>query len=238
MTEELFRADHYLKTCDAVVTAAGETGIQLDRTVFYVTGGGQPGDTGTLTLSGSRILRIADTRKDKATGAILHIPEPGQTLPQPGEITTAEIDWARRYRHMRAHTALHLLCAAIPFPVTGGQVGEAKGRLDFDADGPIEKDVVEAKLNALVGGDHNVGVRWISDEEMAARPELIRTMSVKPPMGLGKVRLLEIEGVDLQPCGGTHVAHLAEIGPIAITKIESKGARNRRVSIALSGAAG
>lgn len=128
---------------------------------------------------------------------------------------------------------MHLLCAAIPFPVTGGQVGEAKGRLDFDADGAIDKDAVEAKLNALVGGDHKVGVRWISDEEMAAHPELIRTMSVKPPMGLGRVRLLEIESVDLQPCGGTHVARLGEIGPITITKIESKGARNRRVNIAL-----
>ncbi|HEY1723623.1 MAG TPA: alanyl-tRNA editing protein [Magnetospirillaceae bacterium] len=234
MTEELFRADHYLQRCDATVTAADAAGIVLDRTVFYVTGGGQPGDTGALTLADGQVLRIADTRKDKLTGAILHIPEPGQALPEVGQSLSAEIDWARRYRHMRAHTAMHLLCAAIPFPVTGGQVGEAKGRLDFDADSAIDKDAVEAKLNALVAGDHKVGVRWITDEEMAARPELIRTMSVKPPMGLGKVRLLEIESVDLQPCGGTHVAHLAEIGPVTIVKIESKGARNRRVSITLA----
>jgi misacylated tRNA(Ala) deacylase len=234
VTEELFRTDHYLRTCDATISGVDDQGIRLDRTVFYVTGGGQPGDSGTLTLADGRRLRILDTRKDRATGAILHIPEPGQALPRLGEAVAAAIDWNRRYRHMRAHTALHLLCAAIPFPVTGGQVGEAKGRLDFDADGPIEKDPVEARLREWIAGDHAVGVRWITDEEMAARPELIRTMSVKPPMGLGRVRLLEIEAVDLQPCGGTHVARLSEIGPIAVAKIESKGARNRRVSIVLT----
>ncbi len=238
MTEELFRTDHYLRACDAVVTAADESGIRLDRTVFYVTGGGQPGDSGSLALPDGRSLRILDTRKGSAPGEILHIPAPGQTLPRPGETVQATIDWDRRYRHMRAHTALHVLCAVIPYPVTGGQVGEGKGRLDFDADGPIERELVEARLNALVAGDHPVSVRWITDEELAARPELVRTMSVKPPTGLGRVRLLEIEGVDLQPCGGTHVARIAEIGRVTVAKVESKGARNRRVAITLAGGPG
>lgn len=234
MTEELFRADHYLRACDAVVTAVDEAGICLDRTVFYPTGGGQPGDSGGLMLADGRGLRILDTRKGKDGGAILHIPESGQALPRPGDRVRAEIDWTRRYRHMRVHTALHVLCAVIPYPVTGGQVGDGKGRLDFDADGPIEREPVEARVNALVAADHPVSVRWISDAELAAKPELIRTMSVKPPTGLGRVRLLEIEGVDLQPCGGTHVARVGEIGRITVAKVESKGARNRRVAITLA----
>jgi misacylated tRNA(Ala) deacylase len=234
MTEELFRADHYLQSCDATVVAVDGDGIRLDRTVFYPLGGGQPGDTGALTLPDGQSLRIADTRKGKAPGEILHIPAPGQPLPQPGDAVRAAIDWARRYAHMRAHTALHVLCAVIPYPVTGGQVGEGKGRLDFDAEATIERDPVEARLNALLAADHPVSVRWITDEELAAKPELIRTMSVKPPTGLGRVRLLEIEGVDLQPCGGTHVARIGEIGRVTVAKIESKGARNRRVAITLA----
>jgi len=234
LTEELFRADHYLPRCDATVTQADEAGVRLDRTVFYVTGGGQPGDSGVLAMPDGRRLRIADTRKGGAPGEILHIPDAGQALPRAGERVSAEIDWPRRYRHMRIHTALHLLSAVIPAPVSGGQVGDGKGRLDFDTQTALDKDEIAARLNALVAEDHPVGVRWITDDELAAKPELVRTMSVKPPTGLGRVRLLEIEGVDLQPCGGTHVARTGEIGRLVVTKIESKGARNRRVAIAFA----
>lgn len=234
MTEELFRHDHYLKRCDAVVTGVDERGIQLDRTVFYVMGGGQPGDTGSLTLPDGRVVRIADTRKGTAPGEILHIPEPGQPVPAVGDKVAAEIDWARRHLHMRVHTSLHLLCAVVPAGVTGGQIGDGKGRLDFDTQEALDKDQITEKLNALIAGDHPVGVNWITDEEMAAKPELVRTMSVKPPSGQGRVRLLDIAGVDLQPCGGTHVARTGEIGRVVVTKIENKGKHNRRVIIALA----
>ncbi len=238
MTEELFRHDHYLKRCEATVTEADAFGIRLDRTVFYPTGGGQPGDSGTLTLADGRALRIADTRKGTAPGEILHNPEPGQPLPQVGDKVTAEIDWQRRYRHMRIHTSLHLLSAVIPAGVTGGQIGDGKGRLDFDTQEALDKDVIAEKINRLIAEDHKVGTRWITDEELAANPELVRTMSVKPPVGQGRVRLLDIEGVDLQPCGGTHVARTGEIGAIAVTKIESKGKHNRRVIVAFADEAG
>lgn len=234
MTEELFRADHYLRTCEATVVAVDAAGVRLDRTVFYVTGGGQPGDTGTLSFADGRVLRIADTRKGEAPGEILHILEAGQALPQPGERVSAAIDWERRYRHMRIHTALHLLSAIIPAPVTGGQIGDGKGRLDFDLQESLDKDAIAAALNRLVAEDHAVSTRWITDEELAAQPHLVKTMSVKPPVGQGRVRLLAIEGVDLQPCGGTHVARTGEIGRLLVSKIESKGARNRRVGIAFA----
>jgi len=234
MTEELFRQDHYLRRCEATVTGVDERGIRLDRTVFYVMGGGQPGDTGTLTLSDGRVVRIADTRKGDAAGEILHIPELGQAVPQVGAKVTAEIDWARRYRHMRVHTSLHLLCAVVPAGVTGGQISDGKGRLDFDTQDPLDKDQIAEKLNALIAGDHPVGVDWITDEELNSKPELVRTMSVKPPSGQGRVRLLDIKGVDLQPCGGTHVARTGEIGRVVVTKIENKGKHNRRVNLALA----
>lgn len=234
MTEELFRADHYLRTCEATVVAVDAAGVRLDRTVFYVTGGGQPGDTGTLSFADGRVLRIADTRKGEAPGEILHILEAGQALPQPGERVSAAIDWERRYRHMRIHTALHLLSAIIPAPVTGGQIGDGKGRLDFDLQDSLDKDAIAAALNRLVAEDHAVSTRWITDAELAAQPHLVKTMSVKPPVGQGRVRLLAIEGVDLQPCGGTHVARTGEIGRLLVSKIESKGARNRRVGIAFA----
>ena len=234
MTEELFRTDHYLRRCEATVTAVDGRGIQLDRTVFYPMGGGQPGDSGMITLPDGRALRIADTRKGDGPGEILHFPEPGQPSPQPGDKVVAEIDWVRRHRHMRVHTSLHLLCAVIPAGVTGGQIGDGKGRLDFDTQETLDKDAIAAAVNKLIAEDHKVGVRWITDAELAATPDLVRTMSVKPPMGQGRVRLLDIEGVDLQPCGGTHVAHTAEIGPIVITKIENKGKHNRRVNIAFA----
>jgi len=234
VTEELFRQDHYLRHCEATVTSVDERGVGLDRTVFYVMGGGQPGDSGTLTLPGGSTLRIADTRKGEAGGEILHIPEPGQAHLQVGDKVVAEIDWDRRYRHMRVHTALHLLCAVVPAGVTGGQIGDGKGRLDFDTQEALDKDAIAEKLNALISGDHPVGVRWITDEELGAKPELVRTMSVKPPSGQGRVRLLDIQGVDLQPCGGTHVARTGEIGRVAVTKIENKGKHNRRVNLALA----
>jgi misacylated tRNA(Ala) deacylase len=236
MTEELFRQDAYLKSCEARVTAADETGIRLDRTVFYPMGGGQPGDTGQLRRADGSTVAIADTRKGAAPGEIVHVPAPGQTLPAAGETVTAEIDWDRRYRHMRMHTCLHLLCAAVPAGVTGGSVGDARSRLDFDSgELALDKAAITDQLNALIAAKHDVTPRWISDEELAAKPELVRTMSVKPPSGHGRVRLLDIAGVDLQPCGGTHVRNTGEIGPVVVEKIESKGKRNRRVIVALAG---
>jgi misacylated tRNA(Ala) deacylase len=235
MTEELFREDAYLKSCEARVIAADESGIRLDRTVFYPMGGGQPGDSGMLKRGGGAIA-IVDARKGAAPGEILHIPAPGQDLPAVGETVVAEIDWARRYRHMRMHTCLHLLCAAVPAGVTGGSVGDARSRLDFDSgDLALDKAAITDQLNALIAAGHDVAPRWITDDELAAKPELVRTMSVKPPTGHGRVRLLDIAGVDLQPCGGTHVRNTVEIGPVLVEKIESKGKRNRRVIVALAG---
>jgi misacylated tRNA(Ala) deacylase len=235
MTEELFREDAYLKSCAATVTGADEAGIRLDRTVFYPTGGGQPGDTGVLRRADGTVIRIVDTRKGERPDEVLHIPAPGEPLPAPGEALTAEIDWERRYRHMRMHTSLHLLCAAVPAGVTGGQVGDIRSRLDFNVgDLKLDKEELTARLNAFITGNHPVRKRWISDEELAANPELVRTMSVKPPQGTGKVRLLDIEGVDLQPCGGTHVGMTGEIGRLVVEKIENKGKQNRRIIVALA----
>jgi misacylated tRNA(Ala) deacylase len=230
MTEELFREDAYLRSTEAVVTAVDAAGIRLDRTVFYPTGGGQPGDVGVLRRADGSAVRIADTRKDP--GGILHVPAGGEALPAVGERVTAELDWERRYRHMRMHTCLHLLCAVVPAGVTGGQVGAERSRLDFDSgELKLDKDEIAAKINALIAADHEAQPRWISDAELAAQPDLVRTMSVQPPTGAGRVRLLDIAGVDLQPCGGTHVRRTSEIGPVAVEKIESKGKRNRRVNV-------
>jgi misacylated tRNA(Ala) deacylase len=235
-TEELFREDGYLQECAAIVTAVDPAGIRLDRTVFYPMGGGQPGDSGVLRRADGSEIAIADTRKGDAAGEIVHVPAaPVGDLAQ-GERVTAVLDWARRHRHMRMHTCLHLLCAAVPAGVTGGSIGDGKGRLDFDlADSPLvlDKAAIEARLNELVAGNLPVSARWIDDAELAARPELVRTMSVKPPSGQGKVRLMEVAGTDLQPCGGTHVRATGEIGAVRIDKIESKGKRNRRVSLSL-----
>ncbi len=229
-TEELFRADSYLKECSATVLRADERGIVLDRTVFYPTGGGQPGDSGVLVLADGATIAIADTLK--GDDGIVHVPAAGQALPPAGAPLTARIDWDRRYRHMRMHSALHLLCAVVTGDVTGGQIGADKGRLDFNVPGEaLDKDHINRELARLVGEDHPVQPRWIDDAELEARPELVRTMSVKPPSGQGKLRLLEIAGVDLQPCGGTHVARTSEIGAIEIAKIENKGRQNRRVNL-------
>ena len=235
MTELLFRDDAYLRSCSARVIGADPHGIRLDRTVFYPMGGGQPGDAGVLRLSSGQSIAIADTIKGPLPDEVIHVPTPGSTLPEPGTELFAEIDWDRRRRLMRMHTCLHLLCSIVPGAVTGGQVSDGRGRLDFDVPGSsLDKEAIASRLNALIVEGHLVGPRWITDEELAAKPELVRTMSVKPPSGMGRVRLMEISGVDLQPCGGTHVRNTAEIGPVAVTKIENKGKQNRRVILAFA----
>lgn len=235
MTELLFRDDAYLQSCEATVIAADSTGIRLDRTVFYPMGGGQLGDTGLLRLADGAEIAILDTVKGADADDVLHKPAPGAALPAPGAAVTAIIDWDRRHRLMRMHSCLHLLCAVVTGDVTGGQVSDGKGRLDFNLpDTQLDKDKIAAELNRLIQEDHPVRPRWIADAELQAHPELVRTMSVKPPMGLGRVRVLEIEGVDLQPCGGTHVRRTGEIGPVLVAKIESKGKQNRRVNLAFA----
>ena len=235
MTEPLFREDGYLRSCAARVSEADERGIRLDRTVFYPVGGGQPGDTGMLRLAAGQSIAIVDTLKGALPDEVIHVPAPGSELPEPGTEVVAEIDWERRHRLMRMHTCLHLLCSIVPGAVTGGQVSDGRGRLDFDVPGSsLDKEAIASRLNALIVEGHPVGPRWITDAELAAQAELVRTMSVKPPSGTGRVRLMEISGVDLQPCGGTHVRNTAEIGPVAVTKIENKGRQNRRVILAFA----
>lgn len=237
--ELVFQTDPYLKECRANVVAVDEQGVRLDHTVFYPTGGGQPGDTGLLRWPGGETA-IADTVKGDGLDHVVHVPAAGAELPPVGAEVEAAIDWPRRYRHMRMHTAMHLLCSLVEGEVTGGQVGAGKSRLDFNVPaGALDKQAIAGMMNALVAAGHDTACLWISDEELAARPELVRTMSVKPPTGAGRVRLLRIgpaDGpVDLQPCGGTHVANTAEIGPVEIAKIENKGKQNRRISITLAG---
>ena len=232
MTEEIFREDAYAKTCQATVTGVNEFGIQLDRTVFYATGGGQPGDTGVLKCADGRAVTVIDTIKEKGTGIHLHVPAedaPGLAV---GDAVTAELDWDRRLAHMRMHSALHLLCAVIDGGVTGGSIGAEKGRLDFDLpDTSLDKEQIAAGLNRLVNEDHPMAARWITDGELDASPDLVRTMSVQPPKGSGRVRLMEIAGVDLQPCGGTHIGRTGEIGKLRVGKIENKGKHNRRINL-------
>ena len=231
-TEPIFRADPYARSCEAQVSAAGAEGVRLDRTVFYPEGGGQPGDTGVLRADDGAEIVVQGTRKGEAADDILHLLAPDQPAPAPGSRVTAVLDWERRHRHMRMHTCLHLLSAVVDAPVTGGQLTAEKGRLDFDLDRKLEKAAVEEQLNALIARDLPVASRWISDEALAVQPELVRTMRVKPPTGHGRVRLIDVEGIDLQPCGGTHVARTGEIGPVIVRKIESKGRHNRRVTLA------
>src|SRR5580704_4346059 len=234
MTELLFRDDGYLRFCAARVIAADQRGIRLDRTVFYPMGGGQPGDIGVLRLASGQEIAIADTIKGGGPDEVIHIPAPSSALPDPGAELVAEIDWGRRYRLMRMHTCLHLLCSIVPGAVTGGQVSDGRGRLDFDVPGSsLDKEMLAGRLNVLIAEAHPVEPRWITDAELAEQPELVRTMSVKPPSGMGRVRLIEISGIDLQPCGGTHIRSTSEIGPVAVTKIENKGKQNRRVMLAL-----
>lgn len=231
MTEDLFRDDSYLRRCDAVVTAVDDDQIILDRTVFYPMGGGQPGDTGSIHWDGGSVV-VIDTRYGEG-GAIRHIVGADGARPGVGDKVRAEIDWERRYRHMRMHTALHLLGSVLRYGVTGGSISTQKSRLDFDMQDSVDKDEVEDALRALVMEDHAVRCRWISDEELEAQPDLVRTLSVQPPKGAGKIRLLEIEGVDLQPCGGTHLKSTGEVGQVRIGKVEKKGKHNRRFNILL-----
>lgn len=232
--ELLFREDPYLTSAKARVVSAGPEGVRFDRTIFYPEGGGQPGDSGRLLLPDGTVLEVVDTRKGEAPDEVIHILAEGSKLPEPGMEIEMELDWDRRYSHMRVHTSLHLLCSLVEGEVTGGQIRDGKGRLDFNLVQSPDKVWLEAELNRLVQEDHPVQPRWIEDAELAARPELVRTMSVKPPSGQGRVRLLEILGVDLQPCGGTHVRSTGEIGRIEVGKIENKGRQNRRINLRLA----
>jgi len=232
MTEPVFRQDAYLRTCQARVLEAGPAGVVLDRTVFYPLGGGQPGDTGYLRTADGREWRVVDTRKGEE-GRILHRLEEDAGTPEVGQRVEAAIDWERRHAHMRMHTALHLLGSVLRFGVTGGQIGAEKSRLDFDTQDEIDGERVTGEVNALVDAGHEVLSRWITDDELDQQPELVRTMSVQPPRGAGRIRLLDIPGVDLQPCGGTHVSNTREIGRVTVTRVENKGRRNKRVYLAL-----
>jgi misacylated tRNA(Ala) deacylase len=232
MTDELFREDAYARSCEAEVVAALDHGLCLDRTVFYCQGGGQPGDRGRLLLPDGAALEIVDTTR--AEGRIVHRLVEGSAVPAVGTRLVAEIDWPRRHRLMRMHSALHLLCAAVACPVTGGQVGADRSRLDFDLQGAlVDKDAVAERMARWIAEDRPIRFTWIDAGELDARPDLVRTMSVRPPSAGGRVRLVEIEGVDLQACGGTHVRSTGEIGALAVGKIENKGRQNRRVNIAL-----
>lgn len=229
MTVPLYRDDAYLARCEARVLAAGPDGIVLDRTVFYARGGGQPGDSGRLVRQSGEAVDITESVPGAA--GILHLPAGDAPLPRPGETVIAEIDWPRRYAHMRMHTCLHLLGAVLRYGVTGGNVGAERSRLDFDMETTPDREAVDAALARLVASDLPVRAFWIEEAELDARPELVRTLSVSPPRGAGRIRLLEVEGVDLQPCGGTHVARTGEVGAVRLGKIEKKGRRNRRVYV-------
>lgn len=231
-TELLFRDDAYLRRCDACVTAVSERGVELDRTVFYPAGGGQPGDSGWLRRADGAAVRVVDARKGDAHDSVLHLSEPGAPALAPGDAVSAEIDWERRYAHMRIHTCLHVLSCVVAAPVTGGNIAADRGRLDFDIDmSLLDAQHIERELNALIGRGVDTETVWITDEELDARPDLVKTMSVQPPRGAGRVRLLRIEGVDLQPCGGTHVRNIGEIGRVRVLRIRNEGRRNRRVEI-------
>jgi misacylated tRNA(Ala) deacylase len=234
MTEELFREDATLSECDAVVTQVDERGVQLDRTVFYPHGGGQAGDRGELVLGDGRVVAVADTRKGELPGDIVHVLAHAEDLAAftIGAKVRARIDVERRRAHMRFHTATHLLCALIPHPVDGCSITAEYARLDFHMTDPLDKAMIEAGLDRLVAEAHPVTQRWITDAELDANPGLVRSMSVQPPRGSGRVRLLQIEGVDLQPCGGTHVANTSEVGALMVRKIEKKSASTRRVVLA------
>ena len=238
-TEPLFRADAYLRDCTATVVAINDRGgLVLDRTVFYAMAGGQPGDRGTLAVDGAQGCSIATTVYDADKTTIVHVPAEGAAPPAVGSSVRLMLDWETRYRHMRMHTALHLLASLVRFPVTGGHIGAEESRLDFDITdaSAVDKDALTEALNALVAANHPVSDRWITEAELDANPHLVRTMSVQPPRGAGRVRLVAIGengSIDLQPCGGTHVRATGEIGTVAVTRIEKKGKQNRRIRVAL-----
>ena len=230
MTIEHFRENSYQKTCDAIVTAIGDDFFAVDQTVFYPLGGGQPGDSGSAAWPGHSIRISTTLYKD---GEIAHVVENGASIPPIGTKLSLEIDWERRYRHMRMHTAMHLLGAILKYDVTGGNISAEKSRLDFNMEDTVDKEAVSAALAVLVAADAPISCRWISEDELDANPQLVRTMSVQPPRGKGAIRLLEIRNIDLQPCGGTHLRSTAEVGAVRIGKVEKKGRQNRRVNIHL-----
>ncbi len=233
-TELLFRDDAYLQAAEARVVAVHERGIELDRTIFYPQGGGQVGDTGVMARANGERIPIVDTRKGDAFDTVLHVTSADAPRVDVGEALRLEIDWQRRYALMRLHTALHVMSCVVVAPVTGGNIAPDKARLDFDIDmSLLDARRIEHEPNELIGRRIDTETVWITDEEMDARPELVKTMSVQPPRGAGRVRLLRIPGIDLQPCGGTHVANIGEIGAIRVLKIRSEGRRNRRVEIGL-----
>lgn len=235
-TEALFREDSYLREAEATVVAVNARGgILTDRTVFYATSGGQPGDTGTLLRAGGSPLAVVATVAGESKDEIIHLPEEGAALPAIGEKVGLSIDWERRYRLMRMHTACHLLTVVCPYPITGAAVGEEESRIDFDIpDAAFSKEEATARLMELIEADHPVFTRWISEEELAANPGLVKSKNVRPPSGAGRIRLVcigENGSVDSQPCGGTHVARTGEIGAVHVGKIEKKGRENRRFRI-------
>lgn len=235
MTAWLFRDFPYLAQCEARVVTADARGIVLDCTIFYPHGGGQPGDTGTLVREDGTVLPIVDTLKGETRGEIVHVLPAGSLAARTGEVVTVALDWERRYAHMRMHTACHLLSAVLPYPVTGGSIRRDSARLDFDMPASAaDKDQIAAKVNALIEAGHGVASEWIEDDAFAVREDLVRTLAVAPPRGTGRVRLVRVADVDLQACGGTHVANTREIGPIVVPKVENKGKQNRRVLIAFS----
>ncbi len=239
MVELLFREDPYRKSAEAkLVTVSEMGGLVFDKTIFYPTSGGQAGDSGHIIWGSGKTCQIETTIKGE-NGEVILVPRNSENLPDSNTLCKQVIDWEKRYRHMRMHTALHLLSVIIPLPVTGGQITSTKGRLDFDMpEAPTNKEDLEVQLNKLISDDYNISISWISDDELALNPSMVKTMSVKPPIGGGKVRLVRIgddnETIDLQPCGGTHVNRTSEIGKVVFGKIEKKGRQNRRVSLLLS----
>jgi len=235
MTAKLFLENSYQKDFEAQVTAIGENGVQFDKTIFYAMSGGQPGDTGVLHIANQNIP-VVTTKKGESHEDVWHVLGEGAPSLNVGDTVRGEIDWATRHKHMRMHTCLHLLCSLVEGDVTGGSIGADKGRLDFNVTADaIDKDALTQKLNDLIKQDHPVSTEWITDAELDANPQLIRTMSVKPPSGGGRIRLVRIgtkeNTVDLQPCGGTHVKSTGEIGAVTIQKVENKGKQNRRISL-------
>jgi len=235
MSEAVFRIDPYQREVETVVTDSSGGWVELRATVFYPTGGGQPGDSGEIR-AGDRVLRVVETVKGERPGSIRHLVSDGAGL-APGTPVEAVLDWERRHRLMRMHTCLHLLCRAVDGVVTGGQIGDGKGRLDFDIpEATLDKEALTARLNAWIEADHAVGERWIETAELDTRPDLVKTLSVQPPRTGGRIRLVEIDGIDLQACGGTHVRSTREIGPVRVAKIEKKGRQNRRVQVVFDAA--
>lgn len=231
MTVKLYQEDSYLTECESTVLAVSESGVLLDQSVFYCQGGGQPGDIGWLICKDGREIEVTDTVADRETGEAVHIVDPDSHDLRVGQSIVARIDWDRRYRLMRMHSCMHMLCAIIDAPVTGGSVSDGRARLDFDMPTPPDKESLNVQLNEVIQKDRPMTIRWITDAEMQSQPELVRTLSVSPPEGQGRVRLIDFEGIDRQPCGGTHVRRSGEIGAVRIAKIEKKGKQNRRVIV-------